>query len=214
MTKKERNKVTMFSTVSKWFADNKESIVALPNLEETLETFGTHLNDIKEVDSDVVSDTTGLTADKEVLKESLSGKSLSVARMLKAYATFVGDKELLNSIDFTKSQLHYAADQVLQSRAALLLKTAKTIGDSAQAYGLTPEVIGEMETTLTAFSNQVTNPRQAVIAKKDSREKMAELISQTDNLLSEKLDVLMDLMGITKPELLNQYKAARVIVDR
>jgi hypothetical protein len=71
-----------------------------------------------------------------------------------------------------------------------------------------------METTLTAFSNQVTNPRQAVIAKKDSREKMAELISQTDNLLSEKLDVLMDLMGITKPELLNQYKAARVIVDR
>jgi hypothetical protein len=124
----------MFSTVSKWFADNKESIVALPNLEETLETFGTHLNDIKEVDSDVVSDTTGLTADKEVLKESLSGKSLSVARMLKAYATFVGDKELLNSIDFTKSQLHYAADQVLQSRAALLLKTAKTIGDSAQAY--------------------------------------------------------------------------------
>jgi hypothetical protein len=81
--------------------------------------------------------------------------------------TFVGDKELLNSIDFTKSQLHYAADQVLQSRAALLLKNGKDNRATVlRPMDSPPEVIGEMETTLTAFSNQVTNPRQAVIAKK------------------------------------------------
>ncbi|NJN28442.1 MAG: hypothetical protein HC819_21955 [Cyclobacteriaceae bacterium] len=214
MTKKERNKVTMFNTVSKWLAGSKEAIIALPNLEETLEAFNAQLSKITALDSDVVSDASGLSADKEILKDDLSRKSLVVTRILKAYATFMGNNELLNSIDFTKSQLYYVADQILQSRAALLLKTAENIGNSAEAYGLTPAIVSELEAAAATFSEQVTLPRQGVISKKDTREQMADLIAVIDNLLSEKLDVLMDLAGINSPELLNQYKAARVIVDR
>ena len=214
MTRKERNKVTMYNTVSQWLADHSDALTGLPNMEATLGEFNEDISSIKSLDSNVVSDTSGLTQDKEAIKDEVASKSLIVVRMLKAYATFKKDRVLLNSIDFTKSQLFYASDQVLQSRAALLVQTAKGTKNGAKSYGLTQAVIEDLEASATAFSGRVTNPRQAVISKKDTREQLAALIDEVDNLLAEKLDVLMDLVGISRPELLNQYNAARVIVDR
>ena len=75
--------------------------------------------------------------------------------------------------------------------------------------GLNTGHMSKLETGLGVF-----RPCEQPKAKRDTDDQLEAKIDEADNLLKEKLDVLMDLAGITKPELLNQYTAARVIVDR
>ena len=214
MTKEERNKMAMFLTVIVWLKGKLQDLNYLPNFKSTFESFMGITDEIKELDSHKVAGTKGLKKDKDRAENDLITVALQTVAMLKAYATFAGNKLLLNSIDYTKSQLAYVSDQVLQSRAAHITQAAKDCGNKAEKYGLNADHMSKLETVADAFSDRVSNPRQAVISKKDIGDQLEAKIDEADNLLKEKMDVLMDLAGITKPELLNQYTAARVIVDR
>ena len=214
MTKEERNKMAMFLTVLIWLKGKLQDLNYLPNFKATFASFMGITDEITKLDSHKIVDSKGLAKDKDRAKNVLVTVALQTVAMLKAYATFASNKVLLNSIDYTKSQLAYVSDQVLQSRAAYIIQSAKDSGNKAEKYGLNADHLAKLETVVDAFSDRVTNPRQAVISKKDIGDQLEAKIDEADNLLKEKLDVLLDLAGITKPELLNQYTAARVIVDR
>lgn len=206
--------MAMFLTVVIWLKGKLQDLNYLPNFKSTFASFMGITDEINKLDSHKIVDSKGLAKDKDRAKNVLVTVALQTVAMLKAYATFTSNRLLLNSIDNTKSQLAYVSDQVLQSRAAHIIQAAKDCGNKAERYGLNAEHLAKLETVEGAFSDRMTNPRQAVISKKDIGDQLEAKIDEADNLLKEKLDVLLDLAGITKPELLNQYTAARVIVDR
>lgn len=214
MTKKDRNKVAMFLTVLLWLKEKLSELTTLPNFTEVFGAFEALTDEIAELDSGTVTGTKGITEDKSDAKSELSRLTLQMVVILKAYAAYLKDHLLLNSIDFTKSQLHYVSDQVLMSRATHISKVAGEIGDKAIDYGLTTETLGEQSDAEDAFKERVSNPRKTQIENSDTGDQVHAKVDETDNFVKEQVDSLVELAGNTKPELYNQYLAARVIIDR
>ncbi len=214
MTKKDRNKVAMFLTVLLWLKEKMSELTTLPNFTEVFGAFETLTEEIAELDSGTVTGTKGITEDKGDARSTLSQLTLQMVVILKAYAAYRKNHLLLNSIDFNKSQLYYVSDQVLMSRATHIRKVAGEVGDKAIAYGLTTETLGELSDAEVAFKARVSNPRKTQITNSDTGDQVHAKVDETDNFLKEQVDSLLELAGNTKPELYNQYLAARVIIDR
>ncbi len=214
MTKHDRNKVAMFLTVLLWLKEKLSQLTTLPNFTEVFDEFEALTKEIAELDSGTVTGTKGITEDKSDARSTLSRLTLQMVVIVKAYAAYLKDHLLLNSIDFNKSQLYYVSDQVLMSRATHIRKVAKKIGDKAIAYGLTTETLGELSDAEAAFKARVSNPRKTQIENSDTGDQVRAKVDETDNFVKEQVDSLLELAGNTKPKLYNQYLAARVIIDR
>ena len=156
--------MAMFLTVLIWLKGKLQDLNYLPNFKSTFASFMGITDEINKLDSHKVVDSKGLAKDKDRAKNVLVTVALQTVAMLKAYATFTSNRLLLNSIDYTKSQLAYVSDQVLQSRAAHIIQAATDCGNKAEKYGLNAEHLAKLETVADAFSARVTNPRQAVIS--------------------------------------------------
>jgi hypothetical protein len=214
MTKQDRNKVAMFLTVLLWLKEKLSQLTTLPNYTEVFDEFEAFTKEIALLDSGTVTGTQGATEDKGFAKSTLSRLTLTMVVRIKAYAVRLKDHLLLNSIDFTKTQLYYASDQVLMSRATHIRTVAEGIGDKALAYGLTPETLSELSDVEDAFKARVSNPRKTLVEKSGTGEEVRAKVDETDNYVKEQVDSLLELAGNTQPELYNQYLAARVIIDR
>ena len=214
MTKQDRNKVAMFLTVLLWLKEKLSQLTTLPNYTEVFDEFEALTEEIALLDSGTVTGTKGATEDKGFAKSTLSRLTLEMVVIIKAYAVRLKDHLLLNSIDFTKSQLYYVSDQVLMSRATHIRTVAGEIGDKAIDYGLTPETLSELSDVEDAFKARVSNPRKTLVVKSGTGEEVRDKVDETDNYVKEQVDSLLELAGNTKPELYNQYLAARVIIDR
>ena len=214
MNKKLRNKVTMFRATDTVLTESQEQLVDVPDFPEYHMQFQGNLKTIDELDGQLENDTSGTTEEKEDLSDLLAEEALKATIKLKALARKGGDKKLLNSISFTKSQMYYVADQTLLSRAAFILDTAKTHAANAVAYGLTQEEIDKLEALIAEFGKGIPSPRKAIIDKQDVGKQLKALVRETDNLLKEHIDVLMELKGISDRGLQERYEAAREIIDR
>jgi hypothetical protein len=214
MDKKSRNKVTMFRSTDTVLEESQDQMVDVQDFTEYHTEFQANLVKIDELDGKLASDTTGTTEEKEDSIDLVAGEALKASLRLKALARKLGDKKLLNSISFSKSQLFYASDQTLLSRANLILTTANTHAAAAAVYGLTQKEIDKLEALITEFGKKIPDPRKAVIDKKDTGKQLKALVRATDNLLKEHIDVLMELKGIDDPNLQDRYLSAREIIDR
>jgi hypothetical protein len=214
MTKQDRNKVAMFLTVLLWLKEKLSQLTTLPDFTEVFDEFETLTEEIALLDSGTVTGTQGATEDKGFAKSTLSRLTLEMVVIIKAYAVRLKDHLLLNSVDFTKTQLYYASDQVLMSRATHIRTVAEGIGDKALAYGLNPETLSELSEVEDAFKDRVSNPRKTLVEKSGTGEEVRDKVDETDNYVKEQVDSLLELAGNTQPELYNQYLAARVIIDR
>ena len=131
MTKKDRNKMAMFLTVLLCLKEKMSQLTTLPNFTEVFDEFEALTKEISELDSGTVTSTKGITEDKGDARSTLALLTLQMVVTIKAYAAYLKDNLLLNSIDFNKSQLYYVSDQVLMSRATHIRKVAEGIGSKA-----------------------------------------------------------------------------------
>lgn len=214
MDKQTRNKVNMYKATGKVLDDHEEQLQDLTDYTEINGKFRGNITEIDKLDSQLADDTSGITEEKDALGQQLAEEAMKMSLRLKAHARKLEDKSLLNSVTFTKSQLFYVADQTLLSRASHLLTKAKEQAEGAATYGLTPEHITSMETLIAGFGASQPNPRHATINKKDLGAQLKSLVRETDNLLKEDMDVLLEVKGITDPELHSKYESAREIIDR
>ena len=121
---------------------------------------------------------------------------------------------MLNDIDFTESQLLRSSEQVLLVRSKKALEHAEAVQAEAESYGLTAERLEALRTSSLQFDERQTTVRNAIVNRKDSGEQLEAQMDEADDLLKGKLDLLMELAQNTHPEMYNQYKASRVIIDR
>ncbi len=213
MDKKSRNRVNMFRATDTLLEESQEKMADVQDFAEYFAQFQGNLSTIDELDGQLESDATGITEEKGDSSDLLAEEALHASLRLKAFARKKGDKKLLNKISITKSQLDYVADQTLLSRAKLILKTAKRHAADAAAYSLTQEGIDKLDALVQEFGKKIPDPRKAIIDKQDAGKQLMAMVSATDNLLKEHIDVLMEVKGIDDPDLLDRYWSAREIID-
>ncbi|MCV9385360.1 hypothetical protein [Reichenbachiella ulvae] len=214
MRKRDENKLNMYRTVRDWLLSQLSVLSVLPNFSETLTAFGGQLEQIEALDVDKLTTTTGITQDKADARTQLEQLLLRVINILKAYATFADKLSLIPAIDHTPTQLDRASEQLLLSISGKVRETATAEQAAAEPYGLSTELLSSLQAAHEQFATQQNKVRVAIVGKSHSGDQLEARMDAADDLLKEKLDVLMDLTQFTQPELYEEYQGIRIIVDR
>lgn len=214
MDKRLNNRFNMYKVVRDWLNSNREGLSFLPGLADSVDEFAAVLVAVADLD---VTKTNGISAtseQKNTARETLERKVVGTLHMLKAYATFSDNGINADELDMAASDLTRMAEQALLSRSQRVVQLAEANQVAAEPYGLSIEWVDALKQSYEDFNSKQTAVRSAIVTRRDAGEQLEARMDEADDLLKEKLDVLMDVAAISKPELYNQYKAARVIVDR
>ena len=216
MNSEQRNQVEMFRNVDKWLEEHADKLANVPDIGETSGELNTNLAKIDELATRTVETSAGATKEKALARNRLDLATLKLINSLKLFAQRTKDIGLLNEVDFNKSQIETCSSQLLLSRSGLVVNKAKAAqanGDAAK-YNVTPEAIAEIEEAIAAFRNVTVIPRQIIATKKEANQRLEELIDDTMDFLRDEIDVQMANLEYDEPDLFNQYKNVRIIIDR
>ncbi|MGQ1890748.1 hypothetical protein ACT29H_09925 [Thermophagus sp. OGC60D27] len=214
MDKRQANKFNMFKVVRDFLSDHSATLGQYLHFSEMLEKFSSLLSSIGELDSHAVTKTSGLTQEKAAARERLIKATMLVVRILKAYATFSDNESLLENIDFTLSSLSRISEQKLLARAQKVIQEAEACLTEAEPYGLTTEKMDELTAAFKEFDERQSTIRKAIVVRKNISEQVEALMEEADDLLKDKIDIILELASNDHPELYNQYLGAREIIDR
>ncbi|MCW3787918.1 hypothetical protein [Plebeiibacterium sediminum] len=214
MDKRTIQKNNMYKVVLKWLNQNQSQLQKIPKFTETLNEFASVISEIEKLSVNTSIITTGITKDKAEERQKLENITLNIIQVLQVYTSFSDNLIMLNDIDITKSQLSHLADFQLIINARKVLEHACNVHTEAHEYGLAPDKITELQDALINFSNKQNNIRNAIVERKTAGEQLDIQIDEADDLLKRIMDLLLNLSQYTRPELYNEYKSSREIINQ
>ena len=107
------SKLDMYYAVISYCDKNREAMSSLPALQTTFETFRNTVSDITFAAQQKEVIISGITADKHKMRKYLVEQSADLANKLFAYATFSGNNDLKQQVNFSVSRLSKLKDEEL-----------------------------------------------------------------------------------------------------
>ncbi len=155
----------------------------------------------------------GVADNKQQHQDSLSAQAQSIASVIGTYSTIQKDPVLKEAMNFSKSELFYGPDQLLNEKSANILTKTKELAASLKDYGITPALIASFESQLKDYSGTINEPRNVALERKQAVMQIKDLFSQLKLLFTEQLDPLMQLFKTDNRDFYEQYLLKRSIVD-
>lgn len=157
-------------------------------------------------------ETTGVTTDKNGKRVAMTEKALFMANRLQSYANVVGNSEILESVQYSASDLKKARDTDVVGICNAILTRANANATALATYGVTAALITEFQAAITAYSTTLSKPTAAKAQTKTATENLTKLFKEADDLLVKRLDLDIELFKVSKPDFYSQYKTGRIII--
>ena len=213
MTGPQENKNSMYRVAEKLLDDNSIIWNGTPAFVTTKGAFSAKITAISTASQQQQAIITGIATDKKVLKTSLIDITAPVAAAVIAYASQTNNNELLDAVNFTRSQLLATRDDMLADRCQIIHTKATANLVALAPYGITAPVLTTLQTTITAYNAKVPAPGTAKQSKKTATINLRNLFKETDTILKLQLDKLMLVYKTTNSDFYNNYLGAREIID-
>lgn len=155
----------------------------------------------------------GHTRNKKEAQQIVVGKAYTFMNALCVHAELSGDFVLLARNNMPHSALRIGGMEALIARLNTLKQDAETHITSLGAMGLTTTDLDDLNAAIAAFKVSVTEPRQAILRRKQLTREIQEIQQRLDDQLKDKIDRLMVLMKRFDPEFNRLYKDARILID-
>ena len=104
--------------------------------------------------------------------------------------------------------------EALSNRATLVLAQANARKTELATLQVTQANIDELSQALQDYNETKAAPRQATTARMVETESLSTLIREANDILRNEIDPLVNLFSRTHPQLVSNYQAARVNIDR
>lgn len=157
--------------------------------------------------------TTGIATDKTGKRDLMNDKTLFIGHRLQSYANVINNAELLESVQYSASDLKKARATDAIGICNTILAKAVANADNMVAYGVTAETIADLKATIEAFAATLPNPLVAKAQTKTATENLLTLFKESDDLLTKRLDLDIELFKTSKPEFYSQYNTARIVIS-
>ncbi|MEQ8472944.1 MAG: hypothetical protein RIC35_17250 [Marinoscillum sp.] len=210
---RQTNRFQMMLAVQSFMDSNQSTWTAIP----IIENFKTSLDDqvlgIKEQLQASGTDTRGMTANKNQLKEQIADKTAALSGALAAFAAVTGANDVKANGYLTKTQVASMRDVNLPEEITRFISMVKESLAELADYGISEAQVTDLESSVDDFRELIGQPRmirsQASTAKREAN----TLINDAITLLNDKLDKILLQFKFTNPTFYDGYERARVIVD-
>lgn len=213
MNTKQENRLNMYLAVQAICNDLIAIYSVLPNFTDLFNQFITVIKNIKKFSEAQELDYKGKTATKNVLKSDLTGKTMEVIRRVVAYATVNDLYDLKEKVNYNESDLKKCADTELRTVCQVVHSETTAELASLADFGITQAMLDELQQTINDYFEEVPSPREGIISRKNATAALKEEFNKGNELLSQRLDKLIEMIKTSNPEAYHSYKNARIIVD-
>ncbi len=212
MTTLQRAVVLSFRNTLRTFADHAARFAGISFLVGYVKRIQERLDTIEALGQEQEACGTGVTAQKNRVRDLAIEAVLGVAGIVAAWARENGQEEVLQSVQLSRSELKRIPQAVLLDR----LKTVHTLAQEHQgaltSLGLTAESIKQLATRIEVYDVIVISPRNAITRKKTLTELLKREIDGLQEMLDGVVDPLMLQFENTAPEFYTAYTNARKVV--
>jgi hypothetical protein len=211
MIKAHENKMTMYLGFSEILNQYRDIIQTLPAFKTAQEEFNQKIEAIKTKSKEKDALTAGKTLTKNEARASLIGKVTLVAASLFARAVDSGNNELKARTNLRKYYLEHCRDTQIIQIAESVHETATQQVTELASYGVQPETLTDLFKQLQEYMQAFGDREQSVARRKTARLALQDLFCQTDEVLKNHLDRLVENFKATHPEFYGAYRSGRRI---
>lgn len=205
-------KLKMYRTTESYCNDHTAIIASNVAFQTAFNNFKTNIaHIISTAQADDVP-ITGITMDKIKSKEKVCRMTAETAGVIYAYASTVGDNTLKMEVDLTVSDLTRMREDSLAARCQNIhdagVENLSALGD----YGITQDALNSLQTAIDTYSADTPKTRTAISHRKTMTANLAALFDETDQLLKDRMDKLVQTFKAAHPDFVQTYEATRRIV--
>ena len=214
MTDSQSNKLDMYNVVFNYYTTNQTIIDAVPARQTAFGQLGLNIALINKEIAGQSSNTTGVAQDKTALRNTLDNITNTVLQTSKAWALSINNNTLAAEFDYSLSDIERIKDDTIQGFCNYRIQIVNQNLPALADYGIDATAVTAWQDALTAYVNVLESPRVAINTRHLHTQKLKELFSQTQDLLTQQTDPLMVVFKLSDPTLYNGYKQARIIINR
>ena len=177
------------------------------------DTYSGKLDQLEALGLEQSSATLGISDAKDTQLISSIEKAFIIVSAVGAYATSVGNDELIAKTDISISDLRFGSRVNCLLRIDRILVQANAHIAELEPFGISPADVAELETLRVALNTSFIAPRQAILNRKQITAAIHTLIREIDDVLKSSLDKLMIVVQPSDQVFFNKYTIARTILD-
>ena len=157
--------------------------------------------------------TTGITQDKEALRDNLEDLIREIGDAIYAYASAVGNNTLAADVQVFPSDLDTMSEQRIDDVATRIYNGGVANLAALAPYNLTQPKLDALNQARQDFEAAKGKPRAKIGEKSGFTATLPQMIGDAKSLLGRRLDKLMTTFRTGNPPFYAGYLTARVIVD-
>jgi len=211
MNSKLKSRYDAYTLAIAYLKENEEITKEVPAFAATFAVAKATLDAITENENRRQLNGKRVTLRKEQLHENLANQTQAIAAVIGSYATNQKDAKLLESVNFTASDLHYVTAQVLQARSTNVFNQAKELATQLREYGITEALLASFGALTEQYAAEMRGPRNEQAERRKAGEEIAELLQELDIIFNNQLDALMMLFRFSHRSFYNGYLIKREI---
>ena len=192
--------------------NNQNTVNQIPAFARGITRLDEIINRVQYLHIQQEKDSTWVTTNKKESMNSLIDFFMEISGAMNSYALETKNNELLAKIDYNVTKVKNLNPSKLETVAGVLLETVKTIpADAMLDHGVSASEISDFEELLQKLKTVKTQPQEVSIDKVQITEEIGALLSESVDLLNNKLDKLALQFKRKDPVFYQKYKNARSI---
>jgi hypothetical protein len=138
--------------------------------------------------------------------------ALAIGGPVTAFAAKTSNRELKAKVDFRMSALLGGRDKSSRDMCQAIHAAATSVVDQLGDYNITTASLKALQQKIDAYDEILTKPREARASTKTVTRQLAEAFDETDQLLEERMDNLIEGFCAVDPSFVADYENAHRIV--
>lgn len=211
MNKKQEDFFGMALKVRNFGIKNAVAIAVIPALPPFFTQHNGLVTALITADTGSRSDLSGFAIAKAKKRNVLEIAVLKVSNAVTSLSVINNDDVLQKKADFPTSKWYLCSEEELVTQATIVRNLATPLGAALAPYGAAVADITALTTAINTFTDVINDPTLAIDQRKEDNIKVVDTIGLIQDLLNNKLDVLMRSFEVSNPYLYGLYRSARAI---
>ena len=209
MDDRQENTLSMYQVVGPVLDTHAGVWSGVPALVAARAAFLAEVTNIQNLTQSQQQPSTGVTTDKQHAREAMADAAMVVVGPLCAFAAVTGNADLAAQSAFTRSDFVYGRDNQAATNGDLVHALATAHATPLTDYGVTAGMLTALRAAIDAYRAIIQRPRQVITTTSAATAQLDGAFTRATQVLTERIDKLMELFRLSHPTFYNEYQAAR-----
>ena len=211
MNNSQKSTLSMSVGTVNYLKKNAALMSIIPGFDALFNRFEVNVNGILVLRGQQEVNKSGIRDNKELLRADLAVKAYDISRKTEAYASLANNLILVKEVHYPETSFTNATDSNLESRSQIIYEKAKANIADLAPYDVSEDDLIGLQTAIDLFHAAVPAIRTGTNEKKQITSQIAQLLKEND-VLFEKMDLLIEIVRLKQPDFYKGYKDTRMII--